>query len=59
MSFGWPLIPAVFVLVGVWMIVYGVMLQPVVSAAAILTIAAGAAAYHLAVRRAAIPGEAA
>lgn len=49
-SFGWPLIPAVFVLVGVWMIVYGVLLQPVVSAAAILTIAAGAAAYHLAVK---------
>ncbi|MCC6265741.1 MAG: amino acid permease [Bryobacterales bacterium] len=49
-SFGWPLMPAVFVLVGVWMIVYGIMLQPVVSAAAILTIAAGAAAYHLAVK---------
>lgn len=49
-SFGWPLMPAVFVLVGVWMIVYGILLQPVVSAAAILTIAAGAAAYHLAVK---------
>jgi APA family basic amino acid/polyamine antiporter len=49
-SFAWPLMPAVFVLVGVWMIIYGVMLQPVVSAAAIATIAAGAAAYHLAVK---------
>ncbi len=49
-SFAWPLVPAVFVLVGVWMIVYGILLQPVVSAAAILTIAAGAAAYHLAVK---------
>ena len=49
-SFVWPLMPAVFVLVGVWMIVYGILLQPIVSAAAILTIAAGAAAYHLAVK---------
>ncbi len=50
LSFGWPLMPAVFVLVGVWMIIYGIMLQPVVSAAAVLTIAAGAAAYHLLVK---------
>ncbi len=57
-SFGWPLIPLVFVLVGVWMIIYGIMLQPVVSAAASLTIAAGAAAYHLAVKGR-YPGEAA
>ncbi len=49
-SFAWPAIPAIFVLVGVWMIVYGIMLQPAVSAAAVLTIAAGAAAYHLAVK---------
>ena len=57
-SFAWPLMPAVFVLVGVWMIVYGILLQPIVSAAAILTIAAGAAAYHLAVKGR-FPGEAA
>lgn len=57
-SFAWPLIPLVFVLVGVWMIIYGIMLQPVVSAAAILTIATGAAAYHLAVKGR-YPGEAA
>ncbi|MCW5965049.1 MAG: amino acid permease [Bryobacterales bacterium] len=49
-SFAWPLIPLVFVLVGVWMIAYGIMLQPMVSAAAVLTIGAGAAAYHLAVK---------
>lgn len=49
-SFAWPLMPLVFIAVGVWMIVYGIMLQPVVSAAAILTIAAGAAAYHLVVK---------
>ena len=57
-SFAWPLMPAVFVLVGVWMIVYGILLQPIVSTAAILTIAAGAAAYHLAVKGR-FPGEAA
>jgi APA family basic amino acid/polyamine antiporter len=49
-SFAWPLIPLVFVLVGVWMIIYGIMLQPAVSAVAIFTIAAGAAVYHLAVK---------
>lgn len=49
-SFAWPLMPVVFIAVGVWMIVYGIMLQPVVSAAAILTIAMGAAAYHLVVK---------
>ncbi|MCL4781633.1 MAG: amino acid permease [Bryobacterales bacterium] len=57
-SFAWPLMPAVFVLVGVWMIVYGILLQPIVSVAAILTIAAGAVAYHLAVKGR-FPGEAA
>lgn len=49
-SFAWPVIPLIFVLVGVWMIAYGIMLQPVVSAVAIFTIAAGAAVYHLAVK---------
>jgi len=51
-SFGWPLIPLVFILVGLWTIVYGVMLRPGVSIAAILTIAAGAAVYHGRIKRA-------
>ncbi len=51
-SFGWPLIPLVFILVGLWTIVYGVMLRPGVSIAAILTIAAGAAVYHARIKRA-------
>jgi len=45
-SFGFPLLPMAFVLVGSWMTIYGLMLQPKVSAAAIATIAAGAAVYH-------------
>ena len=49
-SFAWPLVPAIFILVGVWMIGYGIMLQPKVSSVAVLTIAVGAAVYHLAVK---------
>ena len=42
-----PLIPVAFIAVGTWMILYGVMLEPKVSAAAIATIASGAALYRL------------
>jgi APA family basic amino acid/polyamine antiporter len=49
-SFAFPLIPLAFILVGAWTIVYGVMLQPKVSVAAILTIATGAAVYHFRIR---------
>jgi basic amino acid/polyamine antiporter, APA family len=45
-SFAYPLLPAFFVAVGVWMTVLGVMLRPGVSAIAVLTVAAGAAVYH-------------
>ena len=45
-SFAWPLLPVLFVLVGAWMTVYGTLLQPKVSIAAALTIALGAAIYH-------------
>ena len=45
-SFAWPLLPAVFLLVGAWMTVYGTLLQPKVSIAAIATILVGAAVYH-------------
>lgn len=49
-SFAFPLVPLTFVLVGVWTILYGVTLQPKVSIAAVLTIAAGAAVYHFHLR---------
>ena len=45
-SFAFPLLPALFVLIGAWMTVYGMILKPNVSLAAILTIATGAAVYH-------------
>jgi basic amino acid/polyamine antiporter, APA family len=49
-SFAFPLIPVAFILVGAWTIVYGVMLKPLVSVAAIVTIATGAAVYHFKLR---------
>jgi APA family basic amino acid/polyamine antiporter len=49
-SFLFPVLPAAFVLLGVWMTVYGMMLEPKVSLAAILTIATGALAYRYYIR---------
>jgi APA family basic amino acid/polyamine antiporter len=49
-SFAWPLIPALFILVGLWMTVYGLTLEPRVSLAASITIALGAAVYHFQIR---------
>jgi basic amino acid/polyamine antiporter, APA family len=49
-SFGYPLIPVVFLLVGVWMIVQGVQLKPLVSLATVLTIGTGALVYHFRLR---------
>jgi APA family basic amino acid/polyamine antiporter len=45
-SFAFPLLPALFCLVGAWMTIYGMMLEPKVSLAAALTIATGAVVYH-------------
>jgi APA family basic amino acid/polyamine antiporter len=50
-SFAWPLLPAIFVLVGCWMTVYGFLLQPKVSFAAALTVAVGSLVYHFRVRQ--------
>ena len=50
-SFGYPLLPAFFVAVGVYMTVLGVMLRPGISAVAVLTVAAGAAVYHFRLRK--------
>ena len=50
-SFAYPLVPAFFVAVGIWMTVLGVMLRPKISLAAILTAAAGAAVYHFRLRK--------
>lgn len=45
-SFAWPFIPLTFLLVGTWMTVFGMTLEPKVSAAAVLTVILGAAIYH-------------
>jgi basic amino acid/polyamine antiporter, APA family len=50
-SFAYPLLPAFFVAVGIWMTILGVMLRPAVSAEAILTVAAGAIVYHFRLRK--------
>jgi len=50
-SFGFPLLPVLFLLVGGWMTVYGVMLEPKVSLAAVLTIATGALVYHFRLKK--------
>jgi APA family basic amino acid/polyamine antiporter len=50
-SFAYPLLPAFFVAVGIWMTILGVMLRPAISAAAVLTVAAGAAVYHFRLRK--------
>ncbi len=50
-SFAWPLLPAVFVVLGLWMTIFGITLQPKVSGVAILTVAAGAVFYHLSLKQ--------
>jgi hypothetical protein len=52
-SFAYPLLPVFFVAVGIWMTILGVMLRPEISAAAVLTVAAGAAVYHFRLQKAA------
>jgi APA family basic amino acid/polyamine antiporter len=46
-SFAWPLMPAAFILVGVWTIIQGVRLRPDISVAVVLTIGTGAIVYHI------------
>ncbi len=50
-SFAYPLVPAFFVAVGIWMTILGVMLRPGISAVAVLTVAAGAVVYHFRLRK--------
>jgi basic amino acid/polyamine antiporter, APA family len=46
-SFAFPLIPGSFVLLALWMTVFGTTLQPAISTAAALTLASGALVYHV------------
>lgn len=49
-SFGFPVIPAAYLIVGTAMIGYGIIWQPKASLAALGTIGAGAAVYHFGLR---------
>jgi APA family basic amino acid/polyamine antiporter len=49
-NFGYPLLPAFFVAIGVWMTILGVTLRPGISAIAALTVGAGALVYHFRIR---------
>jgi APA family basic amino acid/polyamine antiporter len=49
-SFAWPLVPLVFILMSLWMTVYGVVLQPRISGIALATVLLGALVYHFRIR---------
>ena len=49
-SMAFPLVPASYLLVGAWMIYYGFMLRPAISAAVVLTLITGAAVYYVRLR---------
>jgi basic amino acid/polyamine antiporter, APA family len=49
-SFGYPVMPSAFILVGLWMIYQGLQLKPFVSLAAVITLATGALVYHSRIR---------
>jgi APA family basic amino acid/polyamine antiporter len=49
-SFAWPLIPVLFILVGTWTLVVGLSVQPRVSLTGLATVAVGALVYHFRIR---------
>jgi len=49
-QFGWPAIPAAYILVGTCMMVYGVIWQPLASLTALATVGAGALVYRYGLR---------
>ena len=51
-SIGYPLVPALFIVVSLWMFVVGLSFAPKASFASILTIAAGALIYHFRIKEA-------
>ena len=46
LDFAWPLIPALYILVGAIMMLYGIFTHPIASLSALSTVGAGALAYH-------------
>ena len=53
LDFAWPLIPALYILVGTIMMIYGVFTHPVASLTALATVGVGALVYHFGLKRAA------
>lgn len=49
-SFAYPLIPLFFIVVGVWMTIYGMLLEPKVSLVAVFTVLTGALFYRIRLR---------
>lgn len=47
LNFAWPLIPALYILVGAVMMAYGVATHPIASLTALATVGAGALVYHV------------
>ncbi len=54
-SFAYPLVPAFFVIAGIWMTIFGMTFRPAISAVAVLTVAIGALVYHFYIRGQAVP----
>jgi APA family basic amino acid/polyamine antiporter len=54
-SFAYPLIPALFVLVGIWMTLFGLTLQPRISMIAVAVVMVGALVYHFRIKSNAPP----
>jgi APA family basic amino acid/polyamine antiporter len=49
-SFAYPLIPVLFLVVGVWITIQGAQLKPFVSLATVVTVLTGALVYHFRIR---------
>jgi len=45
-DFAWPAVPGLFIVAGIWVIVQGAQLKPVISGAAVVTVALGAVVHH-------------
>jgi APA family basic amino acid/polyamine antiporter len=50
-SFAFPLVPLLFMVVGIWMTLFGLTLEPNVASISVATVVAGALVYHLHIRR--------
>ncbi len=51
LNFAWPLIPALYILVGTVMMLYGIATHPVASSSALATVGIGAIIYHFGLKR--------